>query len=93
MVATLNQPQYQPWAVEEQVTALYAGVHGWLDEIPTPQVPRYHEELREHLRTEGSILETIRESGDLAEETEKKLDAELERFAKSFNVEREESLV
>src|SRR6185436_13914181 len=25
MVATLNQPQYQPWAMEEQVIAIYAG--------------------------------------------------------------------
>ena len=28
MVATLNQPQYQPWPMEEQVVALYAGVNG-----------------------------------------------------------------
>ena len=38
MVATLNQPQYQPWPMEEQVTALYAGVNGYLDDIPTDDV-------------------------------------------------------
>src|SRR5438876_3061903 len=27
MVATLNQPQYQPWPFEEQVAAIYAGAH------------------------------------------------------------------
>ncbi|MDP8910812.1 MAG: F0F1 ATP synthase subunit alpha, partial [Actinomycetota bacterium] len=27
MVATLNQPQYQPWPMEEQVVALYAGIN------------------------------------------------------------------
>ena len=26
MVATLNQPQYQPWPTEEQVVAIYAGI-------------------------------------------------------------------
>jgi F-type H+-transporting ATPase subunit alpha len=93
MVATLNQPQYQPWAIEEQVIALYAGVNGWLDEIPTEQVPRYHEELREHMRTDGSVLKTIRETGDLDDETTKTLDAELEKFKNAFNVETEESLV
>jgi F-type H+/Na+-transporting ATPase subunit alpha len=93
MVATLNQPQYQPWAIEEQVVALYAGVNGWLDDIPTEQVPRFHDELREHMRAEGSILQTIRESGDLDDETTKKLDAELEKFKKAFNIETEESLV
>src|SRR5246127_740481 len=53
MVATLNQPQYQPWPMEEQVVALYAGVNGYLDDIPTSEVPRFQEELREFLRADG----------------------------------------
>src|SRR5881398_1533464 len=68
MVATLNQPQYQPWPVEEQVTAIWAGVNGYLDDIPVEQVPRFHDELREHLRSEDSILKEIRDSGDLSDE-------------------------
>ena len=80
MVATLNQPQYQPWAAEEQVVAIYAGINGWLDKIPVGQVPRFHDELREHLRTEKTILETIRTSGDLSDETAEKLAKELEHF-------------
>src|SRR5205809_3628805 len=59
MVATLNQPQYSPWAMEEQVVALYVGVNGYLDEIPTAQVPRFQEELRDFLRAEGTILKKI----------------------------------
>jgi F-type H+-transporting ATPase subunit alpha len=86
MVATLNQPQYQPWPVEEQVVALYAGVNGFLDRIPTEQIPAFHEALREHLRTEGSIYGSIRDTKDITEETEEKLKAELERFVNSFNV-------
>ena len=93
MVATLNQPQYQPWPVEEQVVAIYAGINGWLDEVPVSQVPRFHDELREHLRTEGSVLQAIRDSGDLSEETEEKLKAELEHFQNVFNVEEEKGLV
>ena len=34
MVATLNQPQYQPWPLEEQVIAIFAGIQGLLDDIP-----------------------------------------------------------
>ena len=34
MVATLNQPQYQPWPMEEQVVAICAGINGYLDEVP-----------------------------------------------------------
>jgi F-type H+/Na+-transporting ATPase subunit alpha len=93
MVATLNQPQYQPWPMEEQVAALYAGVNGFLDKIPVPQVPRFQDELREHLRSEGSVLKEIRESGDLSDETAEKLDAELKKFMQMFNVEEEAALV
>jgi F-type H+/Na+-transporting ATPase subunit alpha len=93
MVATLNQPQYDPWPMEEQVVALYAGVNGFLDDIPVPQVPRFQDELREHMRTEGSVLKEIRETGDLSDETTEKLDAELQKFKQMFNVEKEEALV
>ena len=92
MVATLNQPQYQPWAMEEQVVAIYAGINGWLDKVPVGQVPRFHDELREHLRTEGTVLAAIRESGDLAEETEENLKKELEHFQGVFNIEEEKGL-
>jgi F-type H+/Na+-transporting ATPase subunit alpha len=84
LVATLNQPQYQPWPVEEQVAAIYAGVNGYLDDIPTSDVARFQEELREHLRAEGSILKEIRETQDLSDETEAKLRQEIERFKNRF---------
>jgi F-type H+-transporting ATPase subunit alpha len=86
MVAVLNQPQYQPWPMEEQVAALFAGVNGYLDDIPTGDVPRFLEELREQLRTEGTILKTVRETGDLDEDTEGKLREAIERFKTMFNV-------
>ncbi len=88
MVATLNQPQYQPWPMEEQVVALYAGVHGYLDDIPTEAVPRFQDELREFLRTEqGTLLTTIRDTGDLSDETASALGAGIDRFKGMFNVE------
>jgi len=93
MVATLNQPQYDPWPTEEQVVALYAGVNGFLDAVPVAQVPRFQDELREALRSEASILKDIRETGDLSDETAEKLTAELEKFQRGFNVEEEASLV
>jgi F-type H+-transporting ATPase subunit alpha len=92
LVATLNQPQYQPWPVEEQVVAIYAGVNGYLDDIPTDQVPRFQEELREYLRTEGTIYKEIGETGDLPDDLAKRLDEEIQKFKQSFNVE-ETSLV
>jgi len=92
MVATLNQPQYEPWPFEEQVVAIYAGINGYLDTIPVPQVPRFHAELREALRTEESILGKILEAGEISDEVEEKLKAELDRFLNSFNIEEEKGL-
>jgi len=93
MVATLNQPQYQPWPMEEQVVAIFAGIHGHLDGVPTPQVPRFQDELREHLRTEGSVYEEIREKKDLSDELTERLEQEIGTFKETFAVREETGLV
>jgi F-type H+-transporting ATPase subunit alpha len=92
MVATLNQPQYEPWPFEEQVVAIFAGINGYLDTIPVSQVPRFHEELRSALRAEGTAYASIRETGDVTDETEEKLKSELDRFLEVFSVEEEKGL-
>jgi F-type H+/Na+-transporting ATPase subunit alpha len=92
MVATLNQPQYQPWPMEEQVVAIYAGINGFLDDIPVQDVPRFQDELRESLRTEGSIYREIGESGDLPDELAERLSADIEKFKQGFNVSEEPAL-
>ena len=61
MVATLNQPQYAPWPMEEQVVAIYAGINGFLDDVPVQDIPRFQDELRETCRTEGSVYKEIAE--------------------------------
>jgi F-type H+-transporting ATPase subunit alpha len=84
LVALLNQPQYDPWPVEEQVVAVFAGVNGYLDEIPVADVPRYLEELREQFRADESVLKEIRETGDLSDELRGRLEQELQKFQKLF---------
>jgi F0F1-type ATP synthase alpha subunit len=49
-------------------------------------VPRFQDELRENLRTEGTILKTIRESKDLSDETAEQLNAAIEKFKGMFSV-------
>ncbi len=81
----LKQPQYQPLPLEEQVCVIYAGVNGYLDPIPVAEVTRFEREFLDVLREKGQdILEAIRTTGDLSEETEKKLRALLDEFAKTF---------
>ncbi len=92
MVATLNQPQYQPWPMEEQVVAIFAGINGHLDDVPVGQVPRFQDELREHLRSEEGIYREIREQKELPDELADRIRAEIERFKETFTV-REETAI
>ena len=93
MVATLNQPQYQPWPLEEQVVAIFAGINGYLDDIPPAQVPRFQQELREYLGSEGSLYDEIREGKDLPDELQEKAKAEIEKFKETFSVKEDTGLV
>jgi F-type H+-transporting ATPase subunit alpha len=92
MVATLNQPQYSPWPVEEQVVAIYSGINGFLDDVPSDEVQRFQDELREYLRTEGTIYKQISESGELPDDLAEKLSAEVEKFKATFVVAEEASV-
>jgi F-type H+-transporting ATPase subunit alpha len=89
MVATLNQPQYQPWPMEEQVVAIFSGINGYLDDVPAAQVPRFQNELREYLRSEGSVYAEIREQKDLSDELQERMRSEIEKFKDGFVVHEE----
>ena len=90
LVAVLNQRQYDPWPVDEQVVGIYAGVNGYLDSIPVVDVPRFLQELRDHMKADETILKEIREKGDLPDELRERLDKELEKFVKGFKTSEDE---
>jgi len=89
MVATLNQPQYAPWPLEEQVVAIFAGIQGLLDDVPPGQVPRFQEELREYLRSEGSIYGRLRDEKDFPDELQDEARNAIKEFRKIFSVHEE----
>jgi F-type H+-transporting ATPase subunit alpha len=89
MVATLNQPQYAPWPLEEQVVAIFAGINGYLDDVPPGQVPRFQAELREFLRAEETVYAGIRDARDLPDEAQEAARAQIEKFKGSFSVHEE----
>jgi F-type H+-transporting ATPase subunit alpha len=81
----LKQPQYSPMPVEEQVVAIYSGVRGYLDRIPVSDVQRFQAELLRAVRAKSpEILNAIRTEKALSKETEDKLKALLDDFAKGF---------
>jgi F-type H+-transporting ATPase subunit alpha len=81
----LKQPQYSPMKVEEQVVVIFAGVNGYLDAIEVSDVGRFEADLMDHMRSAAQdILNTIRDEQKLSEDTESKLSAAIEAFAKNF---------
>jgi F-type H+-transporting ATPase subunit alpha len=81
----LKQGQYTPLPVEEQVAVIFTGVRGYLDTIEVDQVTRFEEQYLSEVRNKGGeILTSIRDSGELTEETEKKLEKFCEGFVKTF---------
>jgi F-type H+-transporting ATPase subunit alpha len=84
MVATLNQPQYAPWPFEEQVAAIWTATNGFLDTIDVADVPRFNSEMIDALKAGGTVLEAIRDSGELTDETEAELRKTLDSLAESF---------
>jgi len=81
----LKQPQFSPLKVEEQVVVIYAGVNGYLDKLAVSDVGRFEEELLRAIRGKhADILESIRNEKQLSSDTEAKLKAAVEGFAKAF---------
>ncbi len=81
----LKQAQYSPLKMEEQVCVIYAGVNGYLDALPVAKVKAFEEGLLGLLRGANvAILNAIRDSKDLSSDTEAKLKAVVEGYAKTF---------
>ena len=84
LVKTLNQNQYDPWPIEEQVAVIWATTNGHVDGIAVDDVSRFNDGLRQSLRAEKTVLAAIRESLDLSDDTVTKLKAAVEQFAAGF---------
>jgi F-type H+-transporting ATPase subunit alpha len=81
----LKQGQFSPLQVEEQVVVIYAGVNGYLDDLPVTDVGRFEQELLSHVHTrESDLLSTIRTEKALSDDTEAKLKSVIEGFAAKF---------
>lgn len=82
----LKQPQYSPLRMEEQVASIYAGINGYLDQLPVNQVSRFESGLLTALNDKGKgILDDISSSAALSDETADKLKNFIADYAKSFS--------
>ncbi|GEP09711.1 F0F1 ATP synthase subunit alpha [Methylobacterium gnaphalii] len=81
----LKQPQFSPLKMEEQVAVIYAGVNGYLDTLPVAKVRAFEDKLLETLRSKHQdLLNAIRDSKDLSDDSAGKLKSVVEGISKSF---------
>ena len=81
----LKQPQYSPMDVEEQVAVIFAGVKGYLDQIPTQKIGEFEQSFIQTLNAKSSnILESIRKDKSISDDTEKALKDTLDELVKNF---------
>jgi F-type H+/Na+-transporting ATPase subunit alpha len=81
----LKQPQYSPFAVEEQVAVIYAGTRGYLDKIPTAKVGAFQDALIAKLKSSyPTFLEGVRTKKALTEELEAQLKEALDSQVAAF---------
>ena len=82
----LKQDQFSPMAVEEQVVSIFSGVRGYLDRIDLNDVNRFEREFLSDIRANhAGLLEEIRTSQEMSDESDKALTAILDEFTKKFS--------
>jgi F-type H+-transporting ATPase subunit alpha len=82
----LKQDQYKPLPVEEQVVSIYAGVRGYLENIPQNKIKEFERSLISELKLKAAqILIDIKDTQALSKENEEMLKTFLSNFCKSFN--------
>jgi F-type H+-transporting ATPase subunit alpha len=81
----LKQPQYQPLPVAKQVLIIFAGGNGFLDDVPTPDVQRYEQELFRFVETHRpQLLATLEARKEIDATLREELLAALREFSKEF---------
>jgi F-type H+-transporting ATPase subunit alpha len=84
VVEVLKQPQYRPLPVERQVVLIWTATGGSLDAYPVEDAKRFVDGFLEYLDSRTDVLPTIRESGEMTDETEGTMKEAVEAFSQSF---------
>jgi F-type H+/Na+-transporting ATPase subunit alpha len=85
LVELLKQPQYQPQAMEREVVSVWAGTSGQLDDVPVEDIRRFDEEFLDYLkRNKPEVLESIRVTTDLSDDSVAVLEAAIAEFKRQF---------
>ena len=85
LVELLKQSQYTPFSVEREVVSVWSGTSGKLDEVPVEDIRRFETEFLDYIaRDHQGILDTIKNTKDLSDETVGLLERAIAAFKKGF---------
>ncbi|NGO67419.1 F0F1 ATP synthase subunit alpha [Streptomyces boncukensis] len=85
MVELLKQPQYQPFATEDQVASVWSGTNGKMDDVPVEDIRRFEKELLDFLHREhASLMTGIREGAKMSDDTVQALGDAVDSFKTQF---------
>lgn len=89
LVEILKQPQYVPLPMEKQVTILYAGTKGHLDELPINVLGDFEQELYEFVSNKHpDIFSELKEKEAIDDSLDKKMSSAISGFVAEFKANR-----
>ena len=82
----LIQPQYHPWAVEEEVAVIFCGTKGLLENVPLDKVAEFQKLFIQllHAKYQADVLDEIRK-GQLTDDVTAKLTEAAREIASRYN--------
>ena len=90
LVATLNQNERQPLAVEDQVVQIFAATNGFLDRLKAERVGEYLTELTERMHAQHSDVREKIAGGDWSEGTQQAVKDAVSTFTEDFGYDLDE---
>jgi F-type H+/Na+-transporting ATPase subunit alpha len=90
LVASLNQGERQPLAVEDQVLQVFAATNGFLDRITVARVPEFLAGLIEHAHVKLAALGKKISGGDWSEDTQEAVRKAIGEYAEGFGYDLDE---
>ncbi|MDD3581199.1 MAG: F0F1 ATP synthase subunit alpha [Desulfobacca sp.] len=85
LVEILKQPQYQPLPMEKEITIIYAGTRGFLDEWPVEVLADYERQLYDFIGAKyPEIFTEIKEQKEISPDLDNKMKAALGEFKTIF---------
>jgi len=85
LVEILKQPQYQPLPMEKQVTILYAGANGYLDEFPTDVLEKYEAGLYTFVEDRyPHIFSELKEKEEISDDLGKTMTEAMNAYGEEF---------